>query len=140
MDNRGAREILLRMKITDEAGGVVVAKNVQGLIIIDYFFQLNEISVEGFSRVLQRPGGTTGGLSNTGVAVSAMDEANLQGMIYYTKYFKRIGRTCTHIYVEISKVHAMNHHQDMKESHKDPKAVPTVDPRDCPKPLETVEE
>ena len=32
-------------------------------------------------RVIISPGGTTGGVSNPGVAVSEMDEANLQGMI-----------------------------------------------------------
>ena len=91
---------------------------------------MNEKSVEGLCRVLRRPGGTIGGLSNTGVAVSEMAEANLQGMIYYIKHFKRIGRMFTHADVELSKVHEMYHQRDRGESHKDPKVVPTIDPRD----------
>ena len=96
--------------------------------------------MEGLYQVLIRPKGTTGGVSNTGVAVSAMAEANLQGMIYYIKHFNRTGRTCTHADVDLSKVHVVYHQQDMKEYHKDPKVVPTVNPRDWPKTLETVEE
>ena len=79
-------------------------------------------------------------MSNPGVSVSAMVEANLQSMIYYIKHFKNIGRTFTHADVELSKVRAMYHHRDMEESHKDPKVVPPVDQRDWPKTLETVEE
>ena len=34
----------------------------------------------------------------------------------------------------------MYHQRDMVEAHKEPEVVPTVDPRDWPKTLETVEE
>ena len=49
------------MKLIYEADVVVVANNGQGLITLDDSGQLNEKSVEGISRVLRRPGGTTGG-------------------------------------------------------------------------------
>ena len=51
--------------------------------------------------------------------MSVMDEANLQGMIYYIKHIKRIGRICTHDDVELAKVRAMYNQGDMEESHKD---------------------
>ena len=73
--------MLSGMNLKHEAFAVVVANNGQGLITIDYFYQLNEKSVEGLCQVLIRPGGTTGGVSNTRFAVSAMSESNLQGMI-----------------------------------------------------------
>ena len=69
------------MKVTDEAVGVVVANDGQGITTIDEFPQLSEKSVEGLCWVLQRHGGTIWGLSNTGVAVPKMAEANLQGVI-----------------------------------------------------------
>ena len=69
-----------------------------------------------------------------------MAETNLQGMIYYIKHFKRIGRTSTHEDVDLSKVHTMYHQREMEEAHRDPKVVPTVDPMDWPKTLERVEE
>ena len=80
------------------------------------------------------------GMSNPGVAVLETVEANLQGMVYYIKHFKSIGRTCTHAYVELEKVRAMYHQRYMEESHKDPEVVPTSDPKEYPKTLETVEE
>ena len=49
------------MKLTEEAVGVVVDKNGQGIVTNDDFTQLNEKSVEGIFRVLRRPGGTTEG-------------------------------------------------------------------------------
>ena len=39
--------MLLIMKLKDEAVGVVITKNSQGIIPIDDFDQLNEKSVEG---------------------------------------------------------------------------------------------
>ena len=47
MATRGAKATLSRMNLTDEAVGVVVANDGQGLITIDDFAQLNEKSVEG---------------------------------------------------------------------------------------------
>ena len=96
--------------------------------------------MEGLCRVLINPGGTTGGVSDSGIEVSVMAEANLQGMIYYIKYFKRIGFTCTHADVDIYSVCSMYPQGNMEESHKDPEVVPTVDPRECPKNLETAED
>ena len=95
------------MKLTDEAVSIVVSNYGQGIIMIDDFSQLNEKYVEGLCRVPQEPGGTIGGVSNTGVVFLAMAEENLQGMICYIKNFKRIGSTCTHANVEITKVGAM---------------------------------
>ena len=60
------------------------------------------------------------GVYNPRVAVSAMSESNLQGMIYYIKHFYRIGRTCTHANVELSKVCALHHKWYIEESHKYP--------------------
>ena len=86
------------------------------------------------------PGGTTGGVSNPGVALSKMSEANLQGMIYYIKHFKRTGRTCTHADVELFRFCAMYHQRNMKESHKDPEVLPTVNIMNWPKTLKTLED
>ena len=61
-------------------------------------------------------------------------------MIYYIKHFKRIGSTCTQADVELPRVRAIYHQQDMEGSHKDRNVVPTVNPRDWPKTLETVED
>ena len=58
------------MNLKYEAIGVVVANDVQGIIKIDVFFQLNEKSVEGLCRVIRRYGGTTWVVSNPWVAVS----------------------------------------------------------------------
>ena len=115
---RSAKAMLSWMKLIDKAFGVIISNDGQGIITIDDFTQLNEKSVESLCQVLRRPGGTTGGVTNTRVAVSAIDEANLQVMIYYIKHFKRIGCTCTHADVQISKVGAMYHQQDMEEAHK----------------------
>ena len=140
MAAKGAKVILSRMNLTDEAVGVVVAKYGQGIITIDDFVQLNEKSVEGLCQVLRRSRGTTGGVSNPGFSVPVMAESNPQGMIYYIKHFRMIGYTCTHADFDLSKVRKMYHHRDMEDSHKYPEVLPTVDPRYWPKTLETVEE
>ena len=129
MATRGAKVIMSRMKLTDKSVAGVVPKYGQGIITIDHFYQLNEKSVEGICRLLRRLRGTIGGVSNTGVSVSEMAEANVQGMIYYIKHFKSIGYTCAHAYVELSKARAMYHQWEMEGAHKEPKVVPTVNPR-----------
>ena len=80
------------------------------------------------------------GVSNPGVAVSETSEENIQGMIYNIKHFKRIGRICTHSDVDLDKVREMYHQRYLEEAHKDPEVVPTVNPKDWTKNLETVEE
>ena len=124
MSTINAKTMLAQMKLTDEAVGAIVANDGQGLIKI-----LNEKSVEGLCKVLQKSGGTAEEVSNSGVVVSSMAEANLQGTIYYIKNSKRIGRTCTHANVDLVTVRAIYYHQDMEEAHKDPEVVPTVDPK-----------
>ena len=44
--------MLSRINLIDEAVGIIVTNDGQGIITIDYFAQLNEKSVEGLSRVL----------------------------------------------------------------------------------------
>ena len=70
MATRVAKVVLSRMKLTDKSFAVVVSNNGQGLITVDDFSQLNDKSVEGLFRVLRSPGGTAGGVSNPGFAVS----------------------------------------------------------------------
>ena len=72
MTTRSVKAMLSRMKLKDEAVGVVIANDGQRLITIEYFPQTNEEYVEGLFRVLQRPGWTTWGVSNPRVVVSSM--------------------------------------------------------------------
>ena len=81
-----------------------------------------------------------GGVSNPRVEVSQMAEANLQGVVYYIKHSNGIGRICTHANVDIAKFRIMYHQRYMGETHKYPEVVPTSNPKDWPKTLETVEE
>ena len=97
------------MYLIDEAVGVVVTNDGKEIITIGFFDQLNKKSGRVLCRVLRRPVGIKGWVSNTGVAMSKISEANLQGMIYYIKQFKSIERTCTHEDVDIAKVRAMYH-------------------------------
>ena len=47
MTTKSMKVILSQMKLIDEAAGVAVANNGQGLITIDDFSQLREKNVEG---------------------------------------------------------------------------------------------
>ena len=114
------------MKLTDESVGVIVANYGQVLITVDDFYHLNEKYVEGLFRVILRPGGTTCVVSNNGASVSAITESNPQGMIYYINFFKKIGCTCTHANLELDKVCAIYHYQDMEEAQNYPEVVPTA--------------
>ena len=124
-----AKTVLVQMKLIDEAAIVLVSNDGQGIILIDDIIQLNDKYVESLCRVPYRPGGTTSGSANPGVEVSATTDADLQGMVYYIKHFKRIGRTCKYSHVDLNKVHAI-YQQDTEESYKGPEVLPTVDPKD----------
>ena len=114
MATRSTKEILYWMKLTDKYVGVVVANDGQGLIKIGDFSQLNNKSVKGLCQVLQRTGGNTGVVYNPWFEVSEMAEANLQGMIYFIKNFKRVGRICTHANVDLAKVRTIYHQRHME--------------------------
>ena len=63
--------MLSRMKLVDEGVRFIVANNVQGLITIDDFSQLNDKSVEVLYWLLRRPEGTTWrGVQSWGCSVS----------------------------------------------------------------------
>ena len=134
------KAMLSQTNMTDEAVSVVVANDGQGIIMIDNFAQLNENCLDGLYRILPRHVGTTGRVSNPGVVISEMAEANLQGMIYYIKHFKKTGSTYTHADVDITKVCAMYHHKDMEESQNEPEVVLSVNTKECLKNLEIGEE
>ena len=61
---------------------------------IEYFGQLNEENVKTLCKVLRRPGVTVtvGGAQvvDNGVAISAMAETNLQGVVRFISHYDRI--------------------------------------------------
>ena len=68
----------------------------QGIQSIADFGQLNEESLKTLCKVLHINGGkvTVGGAQvvDNGVAISEMDETNLQGMVYLISHYGRIAR------------------------------------------------
>ena len=93
MSTRSVKAMLSTMKLTDEAVGVVVANNGQGIITIDNFAQLNKKYVKGLFPVLQRSRGTTGGrggVQSWGCSVSNdRSEPKRYDILYQT--FQKIG-------------------------------------------------
>ena len=71
------------MDILDEAVCVVL------LLMISSSLMRNMCRVS--ARFYKIPGRLQGGVSNPGVAVSAMDDTKIQGMIYYIKNSIRLG-------------------------------------------------
>ena len=67
-----SRVILTKTKLTDKAASVAVANDGQEIILVDDFALLSYKYLEGLCRLLNRPRGTTGELSNPAVAVSEM--------------------------------------------------------------------
>ena len=140
MATRGAKAMLSILKLIDKAVGVVVADNGKGISTNWWFFPVEWEICRGCLPSTKKAWRYYWGMSNPGVSVSDMAEANLKDIIYYINHFKMIVHTCTHIDVDLSKVRAMYHQWDMEEYHKEPKVVPTADLRYWRKTLETVEE
>ena len=141
--NIAARQMLMRMKLTQECAEEILAVDGQGQDSIEDFARLGEKDVSAMFKSLTRPGGVNaGGQPNRGFKVSAAAQGNVTNMCYYLRHMTiRVNRpTTSYPQVTLLSVFRMKSQFQLEEAHKDPTTHPVADFKDLPKTKETIEE
>ena len=131
--------MLQRMGLSVEAATEVCNVNGQNLSTVDNFLQLGDKDIETLCRVIRRPGGVNlVGTSNQGMQVSAMAETNLKQMVFQMMRTVRVSRTVVFPDITLVSVRALSAQAGMEASHKDPTALPVMDPKNWTKNFEAI--
>ena len=135
-------DMLVRMKLSDEAAAEVTSNAGQGLSSIDDFAEMDKDGVELVFRQLARPGGVdAAGNRNPGIKVSAVAQLNFGLMCYYVKHKKqRVDRSVTFASVNLAAVKRLKAQEQLEKNHKDPTIVPTIDFKNWPKTMELLDQ
>jgi hypothetical protein len=129
------------MGLSLEAATEVCNVNGQNLSAVDDFLQLGDKDIETLCRVIRRPGGVNlAGNQNQGMQVSAMAETNLKRMVFQMTHTVRVSRTVVFPDITLVSVRALSAQAKMEASHKDPTALPVMDPKNWTKNFEAIDE
>ena len=134
--NIAARQMLMRMKLTQECAEEILAVDGQGQDSIEDFARLGEKDVSAMFKSLTRPGGVNaGGQPNRGFKVSAAAQGNVANMCYYLRHMTiRVNRpTTSYPQVTLLSVFRMKSQLQLEEAHKDPTTHPVADFKDLHK-------
>ena len=135
------RNMLQRMGLSLEAATKVCNVNGQNLSAVDDFLQLGDKDIETLCRVIRRPGGVNlAGNQNQGMQISAMAETNLKRMAFQMTHTVRVSRTVVFPDITLVSVRALSAQAKMEASHKDPTALPVMDPKNWTKNFEAIDE
>jgi hypothetical protein len=133
--------MLQRMGLSLEAATEVCNVNGQNLSAVDDFLQLGDNDNETLCRVIRRPGGVNlAGTMNQGMQVSAMVETNLKRMVFQMTHTVRVSRAVVFPDITLVSVRALSAQAEMEASHKDPTALPVMDPKNWTKNFEAIDE
>jgi len=129
------------MGLSLEAATEVCNVNGQNLSAVDDFLQLGDKDIETLCRVIRRPGGVNlAGNQNQGMQISAMAETNLKRMAFQMMHTVRVSRTVIFPDIMLVSVRALSAQAEMEASHKDPTALPVMDPKNWTKNFEAIDE
>ncbi len=141
--NIAARQMLMRMKLTQECSDEIISVDGQGQDSIEDFARLAEKDVYSMFKSLTRPGGINAvGQPNRGFKVSAVAQGNVTNMCYYLRHMTiRVNRPNTgYLQVTLDNIFKMKSQRQLEEAHVDPTTHPVADFKDLPKTKETIEE
>ncbi len=129
------------MGLSLEAATKVCNVNGQNLSAVDDFLQLGDKDIETLCRVIRRPGGVNlAGNQNQGMQISAMAETNLKRMAFQMTHTICVSRTVIFPDITLVSVRALSAQAEMEASHKDPTALPVMDPKNWTKNFEAIDE
>ena len=80
------------------------------------------------------------GNQNQGMQISAMAETNLKQMAFQMMHTVRVSRAVVFPDIMLVSVRALSAQAEMEASHKDPAALPVMDPKKCTENFEAIDE
>jgi hypothetical protein len=135
-------DMLVRMKLSNQAATEVTSAQGQGIASLDNFSKMDKEGVELVFRQLARPGGVdAAGNQNPGIKISAVSQLNFGLMCYYVRHKQdRVDRVITFASVTLAAVKQLRAQELLERNHKDPTIVPTINFKNWAKTMESLDQ
>ena len=139
------RTMLQRIGFSAAASQVLV--NEQGMDTLAEIQLLSDDEVESLCRVIRRPGGTIPGpnpddapVNNPGTPVNLRAENHLKLLAFFLRHQDRVGRTTNVASITLETIRALRELRDFELTYKAPDDPPSINAKDWPKTMESIQE
>lgn len=147
MNNAVMRATLTRIGFSEAAAQAIVED--QGIDSLDEIRLMTDIEIESLCNIVRRPGGTIpaiGGapgaaaIQNPGVSVNQRAEGHLKLLSFYLRHQARVSRTVTAVDITLETIRSVRDLREFESTYKAPTETPTINAKDWPKTMESIEE
>ncbi|KAI2510528.1 Reverse transcriptase (RNA-dependent DNA polymerase) [Fragilaria crotonensis] len=147
MNNAVMRATLTRIGFSEAAAQAIVED--QGIDSLDEIKLMTDIEIESLCNIVRRPGGTIpaiGGapgaaaIQNPGVSVNQRAEGHLKLLSFYLRHQARVSRTVTAADITLKTIRSVRDLREFESTYKAPTETPTINAKDWPKTMESIEE
>ncbi|KAI2506147.1 hypothetical protein MHU86_8282 [Fragilaria crotonensis] len=147
MNNAVMRATLTRIGFSEAAAQAIVED--QGIDSLDEIKLMTDIEIESLCNIVRRPGGTIpaiGGapgaaaIQNPGVSVNQRAEGHLKLLSFYLRHQARVSRTVTAADITLETIRSVRDLREFESTYKAPTETPTINAKDWPKTMESIEE
>lgn len=147
MNNAVMRATLTRIGFSEAAAQAIVEE--QGIDSLDEIKLMNDDEVASLCNIVRRPGGmipAAGGgpgaaaVQNPGVPVNQRAEGHLKLLSFYLRHQARVSRNVVAADVTLESIRSVRDLREFESTYKAPTEAPTINAKDWPKTMETIEE
>ncbi|KAI2513671.1 hypothetical protein MHU86_811 [Fragilaria crotonensis] len=145
MQNAVMRATMTRIGFTEAAAQALVEE--QGIDSLDEVRLMTDEEIESLCKVLRRPGGMVPGaagaaqVQNPGVQVNQRAEGHLKLMAFYLRHQARVSRVVHAPDITLETIRTVRELREFESTYKAPTGdLPTINAKDWPKTMESIEE
>lgn len=115
--------------------------------VLDEIQLLTDDEIESLCKVIRRPGGVIPGanpgdppVNNPGTPINLRAENHLKLLAFYLRHQKRISRVVNVANITLDSIRTLREQRDYESSYKAPDDPPTINAKDWPKTMESIQE
>ena len=142
MEPAAIRTALVRIGFLDAAAQAITDE--QGINSLEEIRLLSDDEITNLGKLIRRPGGTVGAgaaaVPNPGIQVNARAENNLKLTAFYLCHQVRTSHVVTPVSITLENIRSIRELCDYESTWKASDEVPTINPKDWPKSMESIYE
>ncbi|KAI2511159.1 hypothetical protein MHU86_3294 [Fragilaria crotonensis] len=145
MNNAVMRATLTRIGFSEGAAQAIVED--QGIDSLDEIRMMSDAEVVSLCKIVRRPGGTipaaaagAAAVQNPGVPVNQRAEGHLKLLSFFLRHRARVSRIVTAADVTLETIRSVRDLREFESTYKAPTEAPTINAKDWPKTMESIEE
>ncbi|KAI2510107.1 hypothetical protein MHU86_4274 [Fragilaria crotonensis] len=138
---------MTRIGFSEQAAQAIVEE--QGIDTLEEVLLLSDEEIESLCKVIRRPGGMIPAaepgappVANPGVNVTQRAEGHLKLMAFYLRHQARVSRVVLAPQITLNSIRMVRDLRELESTYKAPTdtSLPTINAKDWPKTMETIEE